>query len=372
MKYILPALAALIFTACSSSAGDDAPAIILSEVTILTLQTELEIGDSDTYLSGNMASLVAMDDGTMLLSDYASVIIEQFSPEGEHMGTVAVEGGGPGELSNFFFLTNAGNDTLIARLQSSMMIYYRRGAGGLFTFGRSFLPDRSGDRTFNMIGAKSDNQFYATSGQIVRNVEQSVSNPVDYRESALLVVDGMNRVVSDSLHMLKTPNPHLVMMGGGFSVWTIPFRYHDRVVILDNGRYMIARPDSSFLAIYDSNHQQTESVPLNIAPRPVTQADKDFALRNVRREVRREIEARTGSTKPPYQNVWASDNRIWLHTDTNEEGKEYLVINYKGEAAGRVLLSEYATPYHFTDNKIYTLYKDPDVGDVIKVYSLDF
>lgn len=363
---------ALILSACSTSSGDEIPMIVLSETPILSTNVELEIGDSKTYFTGNIASLVVMDDGTMLISDYASVTIEQFSPLGEHMGTVAREGGGPGELSNFFFLANAGNDTLIARQQSSMMIYYGRNEDGLFTFGRSFLPDRSGDRTFNMIGAKSENEFYATSGQIVRNVEQTISNPVDYRESALLVVDGMNKVLRDSLHMLKTPNPHLVMIGGGFSVWSVPYRFQDRVVLLDDGGYMIARPESSFLAIYDSNHQQTDTVPLSITPRPISRADKDFALRNVRSEVRRDIEARVDGNKPPYLNLWASDNYIWLHTDTTEEGKEFLVINYDGEAAGRIIFSEYATPYHFTDERIYTLYKDPDMGDVIRVYTVDF
>jgi hypothetical protein len=372
LKYFIPALIALIFSACSTSTGDDVPMIVLSETPILSTNVELEIGDSETYLAGNIASLVVMDDGTMLISDYASVTIEQFSPEGEHMGTVAVEGGGPGELSNYFFLTNAGNDTLIARQQSSMMIYYGRNGDGLFTFGRSFLPERSGDRTYNMIGAKTENEFYATSGQIVRNVEQTISNPVDYRESALLVVDGMNKVLRDSLHMLKTPNPHLVMMGGGFSVWSVPYRFQDRVVLLDDGGYMIARPDSSYLAFYDSNHQLTDTIPLSIAPRPITREDTDFALRNVRSEVKREIEARVDDNKPPYLNLWASDNYIWLHTDTTEEGKEFLVINHDGEAAGRIMFSEYDTPYHFTDERIYTLHKDPEMGDVIRVYSIDF
>src|SRR5699024_3944518 len=98
-------------------------------------------------------------------------------------------------------------------------------------------------------------------------------------------------IVQDSLHMLKVPNYILedpsqyqspVTIGGLVILGMPPYRYQDRFRLLENGHYVIARPDSSTLFFYNSNHEVDNRVDLNIKARPVTREDLDFAFRNER------------------------------------------------------------------------------------------
>lgn len=107
---------------------------------------------------------------------------------------------------------------------------------------------------------------------------------------------------------------------------------------------------------------------------PVTKEDLDFAFQNERLagdvRIRRRLESYVSDLKPPFLNVWVSENQILLHTDREESGKEMVVLNRDGEAIGKFYLSEFDEVRHFNDNTIYTIHRDP-LEHTIRVYHVN-
>ncbi len=109
-------------------------------------------------------------------------------------------------------------------------------------------------------------------------------------------------------------------------------------------------------------------IPLQVARRPVTSDDTEYYLDDMENHIRNEIEARMGETKPPYLNMYATENYIWLHTDSGEAGKQMVVLNYEGNALGKFLLPEIDTIEQIKGNTIYTIHRSPEQGDMIRAY----
>lgn len=369
-KYFLPALI-ILFISCSSN-EDITQQIIYSDLPNLETELLLEIGESDDFIPGNLRDLVVTSNGTFLVSDWGQVTIEQFSPEGDHISTIAAEGGGPGELTSWFSMLHSGNDTLLVNhQQGAKRDLFTENVSGVYSLSKTVMVDGPTDRPTSIVGHRIGGKFYATTGTVVRDIQQAMRNLQDYRETPLISMNIDGTVVADSLHLLKSPQMHLSQMNGGFTFQSVPYRNNDRFLALSDGEYIIARPDSTNFFHYSADHTLKNRIPFHAAPRPVEKADLDFVLKNVDREIRREIEPRVHDNKPPYLNAWISSGGIWLYTDSSEKGKEFIVLNRDGEPLGRFLLSDFDEIKQITENVIYTIHKDPDFGDSIRSYRVN-
>lgn len=368
-KRLFPILIFLLIS-CSSD-NDTANQITYSDLPDLETELLLEIGESDDFIPGQLRDLVVTSGGTFLVSDWGQVTVEQFSPDGDHISTIAAEGGGPGELSSWFSMMSSGNDTLLVNHQGGKRDLFTENSSGIYSLSTTIMVDGPTDRPTSIVGHRQGGEYYATTGTVVRDIQQAMRNAEDYRETPLILMNMDGTVVADSLHLLKSPQMHLSPMNGGFTFQQVPYRYNDRFLPLPDGEYIIARPDSNNFFHYSAEHTLKNRIPFHAAPRPVTKADLDFALKDVNREIRREIEPRVHDNKPPYLNAWVSSGWIWLHTDSREDEKEYVVLKRDGEPLGRFLLSGFDEIKQITDNTIYTVHKDPDVGDSIRTYRVN-
>ena len=73
---------------------------------------------------------------------------------------------------------------------------------------------------------------------------------------------------------------------------------------------------------------------MHVTECPVKQEDLDyqFELVGVEDIVHREMESRIPDTKPPFLNIWMSEEYIWMHTYTSQEGKQLVLMILQGEA----------------------------------------
>ncbi|GAA5521050.1 hypothetical protein LQ318_04850 [Aliifodinibius salicampi] len=350
------------------------------ELPVIQADIDKEIGDEQGYLPGRLSDLILMSDGTLLVSDVQKKTIEQFNTEGKHMGTIAREGRGPGELPFIFTLAGGGNDTLIVQHSSSTQVdFFGRDSGGIYTHARSSKTDyRENYHPLFFVGSPSGSSYYYA----IRSKTEVDTDLPEYKMDSIVMLDGFQHIIRDSLHMLKRPNyvyadptkySTNITFGGKTPVGMPPYRYQDRFRLMDDGQYLIARPDSTALFIYNKNHELVRQIPLNVESRSVQKTDLDYHFRDEPRDVRQRLKRYVPELKPPFLNIWVSENHILLHTDNSRNGKEMVVLTMKGEPEpiGKFYLSEFDDIRYFRGNRIYTLYKNPERGHSIMVYSID-
>ena len=359
---------------CNSSSNQSDKEIDYATLDSLQTEVVLEIGESDDYLPGQLRDLKRTPSGGFLVADWASSTIEQFDEDGNHLATIATGGKGPGELGNYFMFRNTGNDTLlVSQIVSAQRDYFVPGGNGIYQFVSSEKQANRPERSFSIIGLQSDTSYYATVGSIFRFNEENES---DYKSSALVVVNSRGEILEDSVQMYKTANPY-VQRGGtsesvNISVHQIPYRFEDGVSILDNGSYLIARIDSNTIFQYGPNHALEKKIPLNVKTRPVTSSDIDIKLDDdLDSKTRNTIKSKVGDQKPAFLSVYATNKHIFLHTETDETGKEFVVIDNEGQALGKFMLPEDDSIQDIEGNKIYAIHRSSTKGDLIRVYKVE-
>ncbi|PWN07877.1 hypothetical protein [Rhodohalobacter mucosus] len=360
----------VILAGCSGQ-EESAEQITYSGLPDLQVNQTIEAGESGEYFPSRLNDLFVGRDGSIIVSDWGSNTLEQFSPDGEHVQTVASEGGGPGELPSFFFIADTGNDRFMIEHQGARRDLFIPDENGLYTYSSTVSSDENSGYGYNIIGKKSDSEYYATPRNVIRDVQSLMVNPKDYREGPVVLIDDSGGLIQDSLEMLQTPLPHLTDAGnGGFRVDVIPYRNTDRFHPLPDGGYLLARPDNSRLEFYDMTQTLQRAIELNVVPREITQADMEYAFRDHRDDVIRDIRPRLHDFKPPFLDILASENHLWLHTDNSESGKEFVVLEMDGTPVGKFLLSEFDEVKKAVDNRIYTIHKNPDIGHSVRVYEV--
>lgn len=368
-KFIPTVLISILLASACRTETEISKEIDYSALPDIPVELFMEIGESEDFIPAQLRDFVLASDGSMLVSDWGSVTIEQFSPEGEHTGTIAAEGGGPGELDAFFYMRSIGHDTVMVSQQQGRKDFFAPDESGSFSFIKSVLAENR-ERPLNIIGPYSDSEYFASTVNRIGDVQRAISNPEDYQITNIVISDSDDNIIADSLHQLKSPMPHLTQINNGFTFNTIPYRFHERFIQIDEGKYIIARPDSSALFVYNENHEIHQRIPLTVPPRPVTSNDIEYFLKDVDRKIRQDLEPRIFDEKPPYLDLWVTENYIWLHTDTGEEGKEMVLIDFEGNPAGKFMLSEMDEIKHVEGERIYTLHKNPDLGDSIRIYEI--
>ena len=346
------------------------------ELNLIDIQIEMEIAQSSEYVPGNLGYLMVFSDMTMLVADWGKMTIEQFSAEGKHMATIAKEGRGPGELGEIFSLHKGVNDTLKVRYlgMSQQIDFFSRGEDPIYRLSKSWIPERVKERRMLTIAPRSETEYYARESWSNHQLRSKIASGAEYGWVPVTIVDTYENVLVDSLYTLKTPIPVARMSSGGAMTilgWP-PYQYSDQFRVMDNNRYVIARPDSSALLIYTQKHEFERKISLHVEERIVEKTDTDFLfnLGGVSDEVRRELEARIPEFKPIFINIWVSENYFWLHVDTTEEGKQVVVFTMEGEIMGTLFLSKHDEIQFANDKQIYTIHKDPDEGHTIRSYQV--
>lgn len=363
-------LLSIVVLSCSNSTISDEQ-IRYSELPFIEYGLTLEIEESESYIPGQINSLLLASDGSIIAYDRGSITLEQFSPEGEHLATVASEGGGPGELPQFFTLVDAGRDTIMTEAIGGRRDLFHPDENGVYQYTRNLAGEGNPQDQFRWNGIRSDTQVYATRLRVSNDVQELITNPQDYTETFMSVIDRDNSLVQDSVISLRTPNPHIAQSGDGIFVHYIPFKNTDRFKSFADGSYMIARPGEQTLAFYDTDHNETNRITLNVEPREVTRQDIDRTLDNTQPEMRRDIEPRIDDYMPAFLDAWATDTHIFLHTETTEDnGAEVAVLNRQGEFLGKFNLSEFDNIQTVSGNRVYSIHRNPDVGDSIRIYEI--
>ncbi len=289
------------------------------------------------------------------------------------MGTIAERGRGPGELSDFFLLFDGGNDTLIVRHRgmTQQLDFFGRSDDGVYKHVRSLMKDRYNDRYVSVIGAISDSEFLATAGWSSGDFQSVVSNYSERNHTPVVITDKAEKIIQDSLHLVKTVNPLVEFEKGSmFVIGMPPFQYRDRLRLLEDECYIIARPDSSALYLYNMNHLLLKVIELNVKERLVTKNDLEFALKEFPGEYHNDLKARVPAIKPPFLNIWFSSDYILLHSDINEKGKEMILLTMDAIPVSKFYLSEYDEVRYFRDNRIYALHKNPVDGHSVRIYEV--
>lgn len=223
-----------------------------------------------------------------------------------------------------------------------------------------------------IIGRAANDSYFATAGTVIRDIQKASKNEDDYREMPTAVIDAKENILADSLHLLKIPAAHITMTGdNGIMVHSVPYRFNDRFLTLDDDRYMIARPDSGAFFIYNGDYKLERRISFPVKERQVTSADLDYALKDVQDRVRNEIRNRVREQKLPFLNAWASASFIWLQADETEAGKEMVVVDLEGNPKGKFMLTEFDEVAHVEDGRIYSLHKNPELGESIRVYEVE-
>ena len=352
------------------NSGEDV--IRYSELEELETEIIMEAGESEDYFPTRLDELIVASDGSILISDPGSTTLEQLSPDGEHLQTVATEGNGPGELTQFFHIADLGNDRVMVEHTGSKRDIFALDDHRYFIYETTLSSEDNGGYGYNIIGRHTGDEYYARPRNVIRDVQTLMAGETDYQDQLVVIIDESNNLVRDSLHVLQSALPHITDAGnGGFRVDVIPYRYVDRFVPLQGGDYILARPDDSRLEFYDMDHNLTNVIELNVAPREITRSDMDYAFRDHRDDVIRDIEPRLHEFKPPFLDILASENHLCLHTDNSEQGKEFVVLQMDGTPVGKFMLSEYDEPKRVIGNRIYALHLNPDLGHSVRVYEVE-
>ncbi len=253
-RILLLFVAAAVLQACGSGTSDINNQI--DYATLDTLQTEvaLEIGETEDYLPGQLVSLAVTPGGDILVADRASTTIEQFDASGNHRATIAREGSGPGEVSNFFSLHQLWNDTLLVSQALSQRDFFVPDEKGIYRFHHSLKSSNASERSFSIFANHSDTSYFATEIRVFGS-SLDEEEDADYRQNPLVLVNSAGELLQDSVQIYKQGNWLVERTSNSITVRGIPFRLEDDVSMVGNGNYLIARVDSSAIYHYNSKHE---------------------------------------------------------------------------------------------------------------------
>lgn len=340
------------------------------EVTLIN-----EIGVDDEHIFGQLRDLILLPDLNLFVSDWGNVSIEQFNKEGKYIGRVAEKGRGPGELSSFFLLHKGGKDTLIVRYRgmSQQIDQFSQGTEkDRYVHTGSIMMEEFSDLHITFSGKRSESEFYALASRNSRDLRSANTTYPVYTQTSVVVVDKFENILQDSLHLLKSPNPVAKFnQNSMFVIGMPPYQSHDRFRLLKDGKYLIAYPDSSAIYLYDDKHNLERVINLKMKPRPVEEVDIESNLKKIPKEYHDDMKKRIPEFKPPFLNVWTSGNHIILLFEKAVDGLDLLVFDLKGDLVGKFMLSKFDDIKAFHNNYIYTIHRNPEMGDRIRIYKFE-
>lgn len=361
-------LSIVLFFSCNSP-QDDSGIIDYSSLDKLSSELVLEVGESEDYIPGRIKDVKVTPDGTILVGDMGNITVEQFNSEGEFVGTVAEGGRGPSEISHIFSLHLLNGDTLVVRNFSGKKNYYARTGGERFEHINSTVQNNHTTRTLEVLKPVTEDKFYAVKSH---KHHETLKNPKPTVNEAFVEVNESEKVLEDSVHILKHRGRYSVELeSSGYLSSTFPFQNHEQVVVLENGNYMVARPDSSAFFVYNEDHKLKRRIPVSVKERPVTDEDLEYEFDGLPDKAISKVNNMRSDFKPPYYRVFASSSYFWLQTDKSKDGTEVVVLDFDGMPVGKFMLAEHDRITHVEDDKIYTVNRNPERGNKIHVYEIN-
>lgn len=354
------------------------------ELGILDKEKTLEIGANEKYIPGDLKDLIVTPSGYIIISDIQKKTIEQFDRQGNHIATIAHEGKGPGELPSYFDLIDIKNNRFLVWHDAAQRLdfYKLDKTKEVYRYSKSKAPDNFIKGRLDIIGPYSKDKFYAFTGHSDKTLIK-VNTP-EYRMTPISIVSESLKVIQDSLHMIKTANTLFgkqetynsnITMDGLTYLGVPPYRFEDRFLLTDDNSYMIARAKSSSLFFYNENHKVQKKVTLEIERRPIEPSDLKFALtksgEKFNHKINNELKRHVRNEKPPFLNVWTSEDHIWLHIDNSKRGKEMVLLKSNGEPVGKFWLSNGDEVKKVKQNQIFTIHEDSTTGYSARVYRLE-
>lgn len=341
-----------------------------------------EIGESEEFIPGFFQEMVLTPDGTIIIADRQHGSIEQFNAEGAYMGRVAREGNGPGELPSMFTLVDAGGEGfMVWKSQSLIYDIYTCSENNLYRLKQSKALDHAGDQRIDVIGYLEDSGYLA----FFRSWRDEIRIDLpEYKREVVRLYDQDMVLLQDSLHLIKTAN-HIfkdpsefstnITMGGLSWLGLPPFRFEDQIKVMNNDFYIIARPDSAAISVYNNKHELINKIKLSIKKRAISSEDlknafetHPVAKNSIR--ARNVLSSYTKNYKPPFLDVWYSKDRILLHTDNTGGSKEMVLLTVEGTALGKFYLHENDEITYFRENRVYTIHRNPMSGHSVRIYEV--
>lgn len=369
--FLFVASLSIVFLFSCSSPQDGPDVIDYSSLEKLSGKLVSEIGESEDYIPGHITDLEVTRDGTILVGDMENTTIEQFDSDGKYIGNVARAGRGPGELSNIFTLHLLNGDTLIARNRTGRKEYFARTEGGGFNHINTTVQSNHTTRSLDIVKPIAGDKFYAVKNNLASHYNE-LEDPKATINEAFVVVDESEKVLDDSVHVLKRRGRYSVeLKDGGYISSGFPFQINEQVVPLEDENYLVARPDSSAFFVYNEEHNLERRITVNVKERPVTQEDLEYKFDGLPDEAISRVNNMRSDTQPPYTKVFASGNYFWLLTEESKAGKEVVVLDFDGAPVGKFMLPVYDRISHVEDGRIYTINHNPDRGYQIRIYEID-
>lgn len=357
----------LIFClSCSTESGKQNE-IDYSKVPITNTQKEFSIEESENYIPAQISRVMVSNSGQILVSQRPGKTIHQFDSLGNYVRQVAGPGQGPGELSQHANAHFNGKILLMSN-NHGILTEFRQNDNGIF----EYKTDHNFRLPGPMRGIRSSNDFRSlyVSVDSVRTPFGKI--PPEYTTDFVHIV----RITNDSLQVEKKvlslrKHSHYVEISDGGNAMRhsyLPHRYSDKFNPLPDKRVLVQRPQKALIQIYDKSMTPDYELKLDIKDRLVTQEDMEYHFPEISSSERQKRRTLIKDVKPPFTRVRMDGQKnFWLLTDHTKDGKEWVILSYKGKPLGRLLLPESSTLHTVKDGKLYfTNNKDEPT---IEVYS---
>ncbi|TVR32959.1 MAG: 6-bladed beta-propeller [Balneolaceae bacterium] len=378
MEKFLKSLLIIICAIQIGCSGTSQNENVLDYSTLPDLEVDIivEIEESEDFLPGRLRDLILAQDGSIIISDWGNMNIVHFDSDGSFKSVIAERGQGPGELKSPFSLIDSKRDTLLVNYRGMTYqtdVYIRDEIGNTFFYEHSLTSEIENNRLIFIEESAPGFGYFARFEDLNHSRTRERFDPPAYRSETIGIVGMSGEVLIDSLHLLQTPNTVFIEREGGAitPLGAPPFLSRDHLKSLGDDKYIIAKSGEGKIQVYDQNHDIQNEIILDVKERSVTKNDLDHQLRNIPEQFQGELRERASSIKPDFTDVWVSNEYFLLQTDEGEKGIEMVLLTEEGEPIGKFTLSHYDEIQVFKNHRIYTLHKDQEYGDSIRVYEVN-
>ena len=366
-KAIFPLLFILcFFNNCTSDKADN-DILDYSTISLSSMEMEFSITESESYLPAQLTRVMVNEEGYILVTQRAPKSIHQFDSLGNYMAQIARPGRGPGELSQYANPHFRGNILFMSN-NNGMITEYRQNDLNLF----EHHTDHNYRLPGPLSGVRSPNgfqEFYVSEDSvdypftvIPPEFTTDLIHLVKVTDDSLQIQEQVLSIQKHSYYLELTNN------GNTMSHYFLPYRYSDYLNVLPGEKTLVLRPSSSAIEIYDKEFNLEHKVVLNIKERKVTEKDMEYHFPENTSSEKRDRRSLIKDVKPPFTRVLMDNkDRFWLFTDETEAGKEYVILNYSGQAIGRILFPSHLLLNTIRDDRIYLINRENPSVDVYSI-----
>lgn len=341
MRYFITVLIILhaFLIGCSQSSNNE-NYIDYGTLPEIEVTVHSEINESEHFIPGRLRDLIVTNDGSLIVSDWGSMLIVQFGSDGSFERILAEEGQGPGELQTFFSLIDSKRDTLLIKfsgMSGQIDVFVRDETERSFFYDYSLTTEIAKNRRVNVTEPAPGFGYFAKFEDLDQISRNEIFDPPAHRFETLGIIDISGEILMDSLHVLQIPNTVYIEAESGAvtPLGAPPFLGRDYQKSLANDEYFIAKPLDGTIQVFDQNHDIRDEIILHVQERPVLNSDLNNELKNIPEQFQQKLRERVPATKPVFIDVWASKENFLLHTDNSEQGKEMVLLTRNGEPVGK-------------------------------------